>query len=121
MLTIGDVRDEFGWELMKRVEELVNNLSDVRDPYWIVFHAKNDKLSPGKINATIQHYFQEPPKDILGILVWYVDNSIGRVELLSDFSSPPDIPVDPTALSDKKEDFSADVAKRGEKLKVILS
>lgn len=121
MLRMGDVREDLGWKLMNKVEELVNKLSEIRDPYWIVFHAKPDKFSHGKINATIQHYFQEPPKNILGLLVWYVDNSIGKFELLSDFSSPPDVPLDPSVLSDKKEDFSVDVAKRGEKLKVLSS
>lgn len=119
-INIGDVREDLGWETLNRVEDYANKHKNLDQPFYIVVCAKTDRLKPGQINATIQHYFERPPK-MLGLLVWYVDSHRGILEFLPELSFPPDIPLDPALLSENPKDCSESVAQKGEDLKVLLS
>lgn len=119
-LQIGEIRDELGLETLKRVETYANKHKKLKEPFYIVVCAKTDRNKPGRINATIQHYFERPPA-MLGLLVWYADSQKGILDFVPELSFPPDIPLDPSMLSNKSSDCFDSVAQKGEKLKVLLS
>jgi|SRR5665213_132976 len=119
-LQIGEVREELGLEAVKRVYDYADMLKKEDRPFYIIVCAKTDRMKPGQINATIQHYFERPPK-MLGLLVWYADNRKGILEFLPELSFPPDMPLDPALLSDDPKDCYQEVAQKGEDLKVLLS
>jgi hypothetical protein len=116
---MGETRDPMGWGLMSLIGKWTDQLKNEKDPYYLVFHAKPDKRVNG-IRQCMKAYRQRPPK-LLGVLVWYVDNAKGLVEIVPELSSPPDIPLDPSVLSTKSEDKLPDIMARGEKFKVIVS
>lgn len=115
---IGETRNKMANDLVARVEQIVNEMKDDKEPYYIVYHAKKDKFKPNTINAAIKMY-REVPMGILGILVWYVDNSKGIFEFKPHLSSPPDVPVSPLILSSNESDFSPRVANQGKILQVV--
>lgn len=117
---MGETREAMGHALMRLVDEWVNNLKSQTEPYYLVFAAKPDMHSPNAIRQGMKAYRARPPK-LLGILVWYVDNSKGLVEIVPELSSPPDIPLNPELLSTKSEDFFSVVADQGKKFQVIVS
>lgn len=119
-LEMSEIRDALSLEALSMVEKCVNELKSEDRPFYIVVCAKADNNNPGHINATIQHYFERPPA-MLGLLVWYVDQTKGIVDFIPELSFPPDVPIDPTLLSDDPKDCSARVAESGEKMKVLLS
>ena len=125
MNTLGESREAWGWDVVKKVEDFANSMKKETLPFYIVFAAKQDKpnsekLKTGVYRQTIKAYYAKPPA-MLGILVWYVDNEKGIFEFRPELSAPPDVPLDPELLSDKASDASDRVSAQGEKLKVIVS
>ena len=120
MFLLGDVREEMARGCMDYVENFVNNMTHVKEPFYVVYHADVDRLNPNRINQTVKAYHQKPPA-ILGILVWYVDNSKGIFKFVSELSAPKDIPLIPELLSDRKEDQIPTIMEKGEKLNVLVS
>jgi hypothetical protein len=117
---MGETREAMGWGLMKLVDTWVTNLKNETKPYYLVFAAKPDVNKSGTVRQAMQAYRQRPPA-LLGVLVWYVDNAKGLVELVPELSSPPDIPIDPSLLSTKSEDALPTIMERGKKFNVIVS
>jgi len=115
---IGETRDQMSLGLVQEIEKVVDNLKAETEPYYIVFAAKPDKGQANTIKTAIKMYRDVPP-GILGILVWYVDNSKGIFEFKPALSSPPDVPVDPSLLSTNKQDLFPHIAKQGQILQVV--
>lgn len=109
-----------GYGALKLVEDFVNNMKHIDKPYYIVFAAKPDRFDSHKIRQAIKAYYQRPPK-ILGVLVWYVNNATGQFEFVPELSSPPDVPLDPSVLSEKAEDALPTVMSKGKQMNVLLS
>lgn len=122
---IGESREAWGRDVWQMAEKFANNLKRETRPFWIVYACKEDKpmsakLGKGVFKQAIKAYFDKPPA-ILGILVWYVNHPEGKFEFVPELSAPPDVPLDPSLLSDKASDASERVAAQGEKLQALVS
>jgi len=117
---IGESREQWGKDVLAKAQDIANNSKSDGRPFYIVFAAKEDKGKPGVFRQAFKTYFERPPL-VLGVLVWYVDQTLGVFDFVPELSSPPDVPINELLLSDKAEDASSRVAQQGEKLKVILS
>ena len=120
-----EAREKWGRDTCNLVEDFVNNMKHVREPFYIVYACKEDKGMTNQVGRpafkqAIRAYYEKPPA-ILGILVWYVDNANGEFRFVPELSAPPDVPLDPSLLSDKASDASERVAAQGEKLKALVS
>lgn len=129
-IEFGEVRDAMGRATWQKAEEIANaNKSNVK-PFYIVYAAKADPNLKGKtvdgkvIEGGIREAYltsYERPQLAFGQLVWYVDNAQGIFEFCSELSLPPDIPVDPSLLSDRPEDQLYTVMEKGQKYKALVS
>lgn len=117
---IGESREQWGWDIWRKAEEIANRMKSEQKPFYIVFAAKQDRAKPGTFNQTFKMYRERPPK-LLGILVWYVDHKLGKFDLVPELSLPPDVPLDPSLLSKDSKDASPEVMEAGEKNNVLLS
>lgn len=122
---IGESREAWGWDVWHKAEEIANKMKSEDKPFYIVYACKQDKAMSNMYKTGVYKQafkiYSKRPKAILGILVWYVDNKLGEFKLIPELSSPPDIPLDPSLLSDKAADASASVMEQGKKLGVIVS
>lgn len=122
---IGESREAWGRNIWAMAEDFANNMKSETRPFYIVYACKEDKnatakLGKGVFKQAIKAYYAKPPA-ILGILVWYVDHPAGKFEFVPELSAPPDVPLDPSLLSDKASDASERVAAQGEKLQALVS
>ena len=122
---IGESREAWGRNVMQMAEDFAENMKHERDPFYIVYACKEDKgmsnrLGKGAFKQAIRAYTQKPPA-MLGILVWYVNHTTGEFKFMPELSAPPDVPLDPSLLSDQASDASERVAAQGEKLKALVS
>lgn len=117
---IGEAREKMGRDVWQQAEDHASKLKDDKDPFYIVYAAKQDKKSPNIFRQTFKFYRQRPPK-IIGLLVWYVDNANGIFQFVPELSVPPDVPLDPSLLSKKSEDQLTGVMEQGEKMNVLLA
>lgn len=125
MQQIGESREAWGQDVWAMAEDFANNMKSEDRPFYIVYACKEDrgmsqKLGRFAFKQAMKAYYSKPPV-ILGILVWYVHHPRGIFEFKSELSSPPDVPLDPSLLSDKASDVSDRVASQGEKLQVLVS
>lgn len=122
MVEIGEAREKLGRDVWAEAEKFANNLNSDKEPFYIVYHAKwarGNKPMP-ELNWAMKAYRQKPPV-MLGILVWYVDNSRGIFEFRPELSAPPDVPLDQSLMSTKSSDSFASVSGQGKKLNALLS
>lgn len=122
---IGESREAWGKDVMKMAEDFANNMKNHQDPFYIVYACKEDKGATQRFGRpvfkqVVKAYEGRPPV-MLGILVWYVDHSAGEFRFCPELSAPPDIPLDPSLLSDKASDASDRVAAQGQSLQVLVS
>lgn len=117
---IGESRDQWSWGVLKLVEDFANNMKNEERPFYIVYAAKQDRYQSHVFRQTIKAYYKRPAP-MLGILVWYVDNTQGRLDFVPELSAPPDVPLDPRLLSTDSRDSFASVAQKGKELKAIVS
>lgn len=122
---IGESREAWGQAVWQMAEDFADNTKSIDRPFYIVYAAKEDrgmsnKLGRSAFKQVMKAYYDKPPA-ILGILVWYVDHKKGRFELVPELSSPPDVPLDPSLLSDKASDASPRVMEQGERMNVLVS
>lgn len=117
---LGETRDAMAAGCIKYVEDFVSKMKHEYEPFYVVYCARQDYLTPNRIIQTIKAYRDRPPS-VLGILVWYVDNPKGIMQFRPDLSAPWDVPLDESNLSDKSYDQFARVMQRGEDMKVIVS
>lgn len=115
---IGETRDQMSRDLIEKVTKLVEDKKEDKEPFYIIYHAKPHRSQPNTIVSSLK-MCRKPPINILGILVWYVDNSNGIFEFREDLSSPPDVPTNPALLSTNPKDMFPSVAKRGQILQVV--
>src|SRR5690348_3200240 len=107
---IGESRETWGLDVMKMAEDFANNMKNEVRPFYIVYACKEDRGMSNSLGRTafkqaIRAYYHRPPA-MLGILVWYVDHRKGEFRFVPELSSPPDVPIDPSLLSDKASDAS---------------
>jgi hypothetical protein len=117
---IGEAREKWGRDVVTLVTDFAEQMKHVREPFYIVFHAKQDRGNPNTFRQGIRAYYEKPPF-VLGLLVWYVDHTKGQMEFVPELSSPPDVPLDQKLMSDKSSDTFTRVAEQGEKRKILLS
>ena len=117
---IGESREQWGRDVWAKAEEFAGNMKSDRKPFYVVFAAKQDKANPGVFRQSFRFYRQVPPK-ILGLLVWYVDNTKGEFRFMPELSIPPDVPLDESLLSHDSKDASPALMEVGQKMGVLLS
>ncbi len=113
-MQMGDVRESMAQGCMDYVHDFVHKMSHIKEPFYVVYYATVDRLTPNKINQTVKAYHQKPPF-MIGVLVWYVNNRLGICDLVPELSSPPDYPIDPKFLSDDPKDLIVSVAQQGKR------
>lgn len=127
---LGETREAMAWSVWIQAQNIANDHRAEKKPFYIVFAAKPDPTLKGAvINGLVAHggirqtfkLSYERPQMFLGQLVWYVDNTQGIFEFLPQLSSPPDVPLDPSMLSDKREDQLMGVMEKGKELNVLVS
>lgn len=128
--TLGELREMYGWGAVLKAERIAHDNKHLDYPFYIICGAKADPHLRGAIvngqrcSGGLQEHWVvtnlRPPK-VLGILVWYVDNKLGIMEIVDELSLPPDIPLDPRLLSDKTEDQCYGVMQQGKDNKVLMS
>lgn len=122
---IGESREKWGWDVMNMAVDFAEKMKKEVRPFYIVYACKEDKPQSEKTGSFVfkqafRAYYDRPPA-ILGILVWYVNHPLGEFRFIPELSAPPDVPLDPSLLSDKASDASASVMAQGEKLKALVS
>lgn len=117
---IGESREAWGQNVWAQAEDIAANLKRDPEPFYIVFCAKEDKGRPGTFRQAFRMYRQRPPK-LIGVLVWFVDNSKGEFRFVPELSIPPDVPIDPSLLSKDSKDASSELMEVGRSMGVLLS
>ena len=117
---LGESREAWGKDVWAKAEAFANDLKSDRQPFYIVFAAKQDKSQPGLFRQAFRFYRQKPPK-VIGLLVWYVDHVNGVFKFMPDLSIPPDVPLDTNLMSHDTKDMSPALMEVGEKMGVLLS
>lgn len=128
--TLGETRDSMALDCWRGAERIADERKNDVKPFYIIYAAKPDpalaganvrgKKADGGIRQTYKLSYDRPPL-ILGQLVWYVNNPLGIFEFVPQLSSPYDVPLDPSLLSDRKEDQFSGVMEKGKKLNVLVS
>ena len=127
---LGETREAMAWACWNKAMEIANQRKSEVKPFYILYTAKPDPaltgavvnglVAKGGIREAWRLSYIRPPA-LLGMLVWYVDNAQGIFEFQPDLSSPPDVPLDPSMLSDRKEDQLTSIMEKGKKMKVLVS
>jgi len=122
---IGESREKWGQDVMKMAEDFASHMKSEVRPFYIVYACKEDRGMSNKLGRPVfkqamKAYYSRPPA-MLGILVWYVNHREGEFIFIPELSSPYDVPLDPSLLSDKASDVSERVASQGAKLNVLVS
>jgi len=117
---IGESRDAWGMDVWRKAEEYASSLKSDREPFYVVYAAKQDKAQPEVFRQTFKFYRQRPPK-IIGLLVWYVDHAKGIFKFMPELSIPPDVPIDPSLLSKAKQDTFETISEVGQQMGILLA
>lgn len=127
---LGETRESLALQCWELVTKFAEGMRHEKKPFYIVYAAKSDpalqgavidgSVAIGGLKQTVKAYYTRPPA-ILGIMVWYVDNNLGIFEFIPDLSCPPDVPIDPSMLSDKSEDQFSSVMQKGKDINVLVS
>ena len=117
---IGESREAWGLDVWQMAENFADSMKSTQTPFYIVYACRPDTSQRGVFRQAMKAYTHKPPP-MLGILVWYVNHSTGEFTFRPELSAPPDIPLDPSLLSDKASDASERVAAQGKKLHAIVS
>lgn len=127
---LGETRDQMALDCWKKAEQIANERKTDVKPFYIIYAAKPDPhiagsvinglVAFGGIRQTFKLSYQKPPA-MLGQLVWFVNNPMGIFQFVPELSFPYDVPLDPSLMSDRKEDQAASLMEKGEKMNVILS
>lgn len=107
-MQMGDARSALGWNFVKRLEKLVDELlskPDCPEEFWVIYFVKWDQ-----VNRKIREFWavddKPRPYPKLGEIVYHVHKS-GKAEFLA---LPMDIPVPESALSDEMVTTNAGIA-----------
>lgn len=115
---MGEVREKMAEDCWRQAEDFASKVKSEK-PFYVVFFAKADASVNG-IRQAFKAYHTRP-SGILGILVWYVNHSLGMFEFMPELSSPPDVPVNPLLLSTRSEDQFTGLMDKGKDLNVLVS
>ena len=127
---LGETRDELSLATWKKAASIAEERKSEVKPFYIVYAAKVDPALSGAIVNGLYaaggireawRLTHNRPQLIFGQLVWYVDNSIGMFEFIPELSAPPDLPLDPSLLSDRKEDQFSSVMQKGKNMNALVS
>ena len=127
---LGETRDQMALDCWLQAEKIASERKHDVKPFYIIYAAKPDPalsganvrglIASGGIRQSFKLSYDRPPF-VLGMLVWYVNNPLGIFEFVPQLSSPPDVPLDPSMLSDRKEDQFSTVMEKGKNINVLVS
>ena len=127
---LGETRDAMAWDCWHKAEQIASDYKHEVKPFYIVYVAKTDpalaganvrgQVAFGGIRQCFRLTF-ERPQLLLGQLVWFVNNPMGIFEFVPQLSCPPDVPLDPSLLSNRKEDRAPRVMAKGKDMNVLVS
>lgn len=117
---IGESRDAWGLDVWQKAEEYANSFKSDKEPFYVVYAAKQDKGQSNTFRQSFRFYRQRPPK-IIGILVWYADNANGIFKLVPELSVPPDVPIDESMLSKDRRDTFQSISEVGQQMGILLA
>jgi hypothetical protein len=127
---LGETREEMANATWNKAMSIAHDHKSEVKPFYIMYAGKvdpnlqgsivNGLFAAGVIREAWRLSYARPPR-ILGLLVWFVNNPLGIFEFLPELSSPPDVLLDPSLLSDRKEDQSIRVMETGKNLNVLVS
>lgn len=127
---LGETREDMATGCWNKAISIANQFKSEVKPFYILYISKvdpalqgailNGLFTKGGIRESWRLSYEKPPL-ILGMLVWFVNNKLGIFEFVPELSSPPDIPLDPEFLSDRKEDQSIRVMEKGKQMNVLVS
>lgn len=127
---MGETRDALALDCWRKAESIAHERKNDVKPFYIIYAAKPDPalaganvrgtIASGGIRQCFRISYDRPPF-VLGMLVWFVNNPMGVFEFVPSLSSPPDVPLDPSLLSDRSEDQSTRVMEQGQKRKILVS
>ncbi len=127
---LGETRDQMALDCWSQAEKIAEERKNDTRPFYIIYAAKPDPALQGAIvrglvaSGGIRQSFKlsyERPPFVLGMLVWFVNNPLGIFEFVPQLSSPPDVPLDPSLLSVRKEDQMESLMEKGKKINVLVS
>lgn len=114
-LEMHELRENMAQDCWAIAEGIASDRRHDPKPFYIMYSAKVDpalagadawgKRVEGGIRQSYRLSYDKPPF-VLGMLVWFVNNPLGVFEFVSELSSPPDIPIDPSLLSTDSYDKS---------------
>jgi hypothetical protein len=126
---LGPIRDQMAFDCMAIAEGIAEDRSHDPKPFYIIYSAKVDpalagadawgKHVAGGIRQAYRLSYDRPPF-VLGMLVWYVNAPLGIFQFVPELSSPPDIPIDPSLLSTRSEDFSYALAGKAKEMNKVM-
>jgi len=127
--TLGNLREAMAIDCWNQAEKIANERRNDPKPFYIMYVGKVDpalsgadawgKHVAGGIRQSFKLSYDRPPF-VLGMLVWFVNAPLGIFEFIPDLSSPPDIPIDPSLLSHRSEDFSVDLANKAQQMNKVI-
>ena len=127
---LGETRNALALATCRKAEQIAHDHKSEVKPFYIVYVAKPDPVLRGALvngfvaSGGIREAWRltyERPQAILGQLVWFVNNPIGLFKFMPELSAPPDVPLDPSLLSDKREDQFVDIMAKGKDMNVLVS
>lgn len=126
---LGDVRDAMAEDCWAIAEGIANDRRSDPKPFYIMYSAKVDpslagadawgKRVAGGIRQSFKLSYDRPPF-VLGMLVWFVNGPMGIFEFVSELSSPPDVPIDPSLLSTKSYDQSYALMDKAKEMNKVI-
>src|ERR1700690_3355493 len=127
---LGETRDSMAMDCWLKAEKIANDRKTDVKPFYIIYCAKPDPhlagaivnglFASGGIRQTFKLSYNRPP-EMLGQLVWFVNNPLGIFQFVPELSFPYDVPLNPRYMSDLKEDQAQSVLEKGKKMNVLLS
>lgn len=129
MQQLGETRNAMAEDCWRLAEKIADERKNDDKPFYIIYSAKVDpslrgadawgRHVAGGIRQSFRLSYDRPPF-VLGMLVWFVNNPLGIFEFVSDLSSPPDIPLDPSLLSDRREDTSYALGNKAAEMNKVI-
>jgi hypothetical protein len=120
MVEIGEAREQLGRDVWAQAEKFANQAQSDK-PYYIVYHAKWARGSGTPTLKWAMKADTQRPAAMLGLLVWYVDQAQGIFRFVPELSAPPDVPLDPSLMSDASQDAFPSIMAQGRTLNALHS
>jgi len=127
--TLGNLREAMAIDCWNMAEKIAEERRNDPKPFYIMYVGKVDpalagadawgKRVAGGIRQSFKLSYERPPF-VLGMLVWFVNAPLGVFEFVPALSSPPDIPIDPSLLSNRSEDYSVDLANKAQQMNKVI-